>query len=198
MTFGAAWTLKTELPPARELNFHKIAEFRKIRKSTKKWSEKRPPGRGKNRLCDPICLRVGGLAAPAGTNTCPCGSTMQKTSTAGLSKTNKLVQDTQTKHRKTHRKMSRRNATLKKHAQIVREVAKTQESIIAGRRAPRKHKTGLRKTTNGATNDRLPTHKHGNAPSTGICARSLPPDGGPSSKLYIYIYIYIYKLPFNF
>ena len=35
MTFGMAWTLKTELPPARELNFHKIAEFRKIRKSKK-------------------------------------------------------------------------------------------------------------------------------------------------------------------
>ena len=100
MTFGAAWTLKTELPPTRELNFHKIAEFRKIRKSTKKWSEKRPPGRGKNRLCDPICLRVGGLAAPAGTNTCPCGSTMQKTSKAGPPDTNELIQDTE-KQRKT-------------------------------------------------------------------------------------------------
>ena len=152
MTFGAAWTLKTELPPARELNFHKIAEFRKIRKSKKKWSEKRPPGRDKNRLGDPICLRVGGLAAPADTNTCPCGSTMQKTSTAGLSKTNKFVQDTK-KHRKTHGKVPRRNSTLKKNAQIVREVAKTQESIIAERRAPRKHKTGLRKNTRGATND---------------------------------------------
>ena len=154
MTFGAAWTLKTELPPTRELNFHKIAEFRKIRKSTKKWSEKRPPGRDKNRLCDPICLRVGGLAAPAGTNMCPCGSTMQKRSKAGLPETNKLVQDTK-KHRKTHRKVPRRNSTLKKNAQIVREVAKTQESIIAERRAPRKHKTNLRKTTNGATNDFL-------------------------------------------
>ena len=95
MTFGAAWTLKTELPPTRELNFHKIAEFRKIRKSKKKWSEKRPPGRDKNRLDDPICLRVGGLAAPAGTNMCPCGSTMQKMSKAGLPETNKLVQDTE-------------------------------------------------------------------------------------------------------
>ena len=73
-----------------------FSQNRRIPKNTKKYeklSEKRPPGRDKNRLCDPICLRVGGLAAPAGTNTCPCGSTTQKTSTAGLSKTNKLVQD---------------------------------------------------------------------------------------------------------
>ena len=100
MTFGAAWTLKTELPPAQELNFHKIAEFRKIRKSNKKWSENRPPGRDNNRLGDPICLRVGGLAAPAGTNMCPCGSTMQKTSEAGPPDTEKLIQDTE-KQRKT-------------------------------------------------------------------------------------------------
>ena len=137
MTFGAAWTLKTELPPARELNFHKIAEFRKIRKSTKKWSEKRPPGRDKNRLCDPICLRVGGLAAPAGTNTCPCGSTMQKTSTAGLSKTNKLVQDTK-KHRKTHRKVPRRNSTLKKkRANCTRGSKNTREHHSRAAGAPK-------------------------------------------------------------
>ena len=113
MTFGAAWTLKTELPPARELNFHKIAEFRKIRKSTKKWSEKRPQGRGKNRLCDPICLRVGGLAAPAGTNMCPYGSTMQKMSKAGLPETKKLVQDTE-KQRKTCLESAQKRPSAKK------------------------------------------------------------------------------------
>ena len=44
MTFGAAWTLKTELPPARELNFHKIAEFRKMRKSKKNGPKNDPWG----------------------------------------------------------------------------------------------------------------------------------------------------------
>ena len=44
VTFGAAWTLKTELPPARELNFHKIAEFRKIRKSKKNGPKNDPRG----------------------------------------------------------------------------------------------------------------------------------------------------------
>ena len=59
------------------------------------------------------------------------------------------------KTQKNHQKVPRRSSTLTKNAQIVREVAKTQESIIAERRAPRKHKTNLRKTTNGATNDFL-------------------------------------------
>ena len=40
----------------------------------------------KNHLGDPICRRVGGLAAPAGTNVCISGSAMQKRSTAGLPK----------------------------------------------------------------------------------------------------------------
>ena len=44
----------------------------------------------------------------------------------------------------------------------------------------------------GSKNTRHLTRKQGNIPDTKICARSLPPDGGPSSKLYIYIYIYIY------
>ena len=118
MTFGAAWTLKTELPPARELNFHKIAEFRKIRKSTKKWSEKRPPGRGKNRLCDPICLRVGGLAAPAGTNMCPYGSTMQKMSKAGLPETKNWSKTPKNKEKHAW-KVPRRDPALKKNARAV-------------------------------------------------------------------------------
>ena len=137
MTFGAAWTLKTELPPARELNFHKIAEFRKIRKSTKKWSEKRPPGRDKNRLCDPICLRVGGLAAPAGTNTCPCGSTMQKTSTAGLSKTNKLAQDT-TKAQKNPPESAQKELNAeKKRANCTRGSKNTREHHSRAAGAPK-------------------------------------------------------------
>ena len=137
MTFGAAWTLKTELPPARELNFHKIAEFRKIRKSTKKWSEKRPPGRDKNRLCDPICLRVGGLAAPAGTNTCPCGSTMQKRSKAGLPETNKLVQDTK-KHRKTCLESAQKELNAdKKRANCTRGSKNTREHHRRAASAPK-------------------------------------------------------------
>ena len=141
MTFGAAWTLKTEFPPARELNFHKIAEFRKIRKNTKKWSEKRPTGRGKNRLCDPICLRVGGLAAPAGTNTCPCRSTMQKTSTASLSKTNKLVQETK-KHRKACLESAQKRSNAKKE----------RATFTCGSKNTREHTraAGAPKTQNGS------------------------------------------------
>jgi len=44
MTFGAAWTLGTELPTTRELNFHKIAEFRKIRKNKKNGPKNDPQG----------------------------------------------------------------------------------------------------------------------------------------------------------
>ena len=58
MTFGAAWTLKTELPPKRELNFHKIAHFLTKPKSNKKWSEKRPPGRGKIDLVTPFASEL--------------------------------------------------------------------------------------------------------------------------------------------
>ena len=138
MTFGAAWTLKTELPPTRELNFHKIAEFRKIRKSKKKWSEKRPPGRDKNRLCDPICLRVGGLAAPAGTNMCPCGSTMQKRSKAGLPEANKLVQDTK-KHRKTCLESAQKELNAdKKRANCTRGSKNTREHHSRAAGAPKK------------------------------------------------------------
>ena len=191
MRFGGARTLKIEPSPTRELNFHKIAEFRKIRQSKKKWSEKRPPGRGKNRLCDPICLRVGGLAAPAGTNMCPCGSTIQKRSKAGLPKTNKLVQDTK-KHRKTHRKVPRRNSTLKKNAQIVREVAKTQESIIAERRAPRKHKTGLRKNHEWSNNDFLHRNMERYRVQEYVHAHCLQTRGLTLIFINIYIYIYIY------
>ena len=181
MTFGAAWTLKTELPPTRELNFHKIAEFRKIRKSTKKWSEKRPPGRGKNRLCDPICLRVGGLAAPAGTNMCLCGSTMQKRSKAGFPKTNKLVQDTE-KHRKACLESAqKRPSAEKERASFVRGSKNTGEHH---RRAAGAPETGDGpQKAHERSNERHPTRKQRNIPDTGICARSLPPDGGPSSKL---------------
>ena len=125
MTFGRAWTLKIEPSPAREFSFHKIAEFRKIRKSTKKWSEKRPPGRGKNRLCDPICLRVGGLAAPAGTNMCPCGSRCKKgAKQASRRPTN--YSKTQKNTEKPAWKVPRRDPVLKKSARALCEAAKTQ------------------------------------------------------------------------
>ena len=58
------------------------------------------------------------------------------------------VQDTK-KHRKTYRKVPSRNPMRKKNAQLLCWVAKTQESIKDERRAPRKHKTGLRKNTRG-------------------------------------------------
>ena len=146
MTFGAAWTLKTELPPTRELNFHKIAEFRKIRKSTKKWSEKRPPGRGKNRLCDPICLRVGGLAAPAGTNMCPYGSTMQKMSKAGLPETKKLVQDTEKQRKACLESAQKRPSAEKERASFVRGSKNTGEHHRRAAGAP-KTRDGPQKKT---------------------------------------------------
>ena len=144
MTFGAAWTLKTELPPARELNFHKIAEFRKIRKSKKNGPKNHPRGGTKIDFVTPFAselvvwrrqlAQIRALADPR------CKKRAQQ---ASRRPTN--WSKTQKKHGKNHRKVARRNSTLKKNAQIVREVAKTQESIIAERRAPRKHKTGLRK-----------------------------------------------------
>ena len=137
MTFGAAWTLKTELPHTRELNFHKIAEFRKIQKSNKKWSENRHPGRGENRLGDTICLRVGGLAAPAGTNVCLCGSMMQKRSKAGLPKTNKLLQDMR-KHRKACLESAQKRPSAKKErASFTRGSKNTREHHRRAAGAPK-------------------------------------------------------------
>ena len=158
MTFGAAWTLKTELPPTRELNFHKIAEFRKIRKSTKKWSEKRPPGRDKNRLCDPICLRVGGLAAPAGTNMCPCGSTMQKTSKAGPPDTKKLIQDTEKQRKTCMESAQKRPSAEKERASCVRGSKNTGEHHGRAAGAPENRRRASEKTreekrTTSYTND---------------------------------------------
>ena len=137
MTFGRAWTLKIEPSPARELSFHKIAEFRKIRKSIKKWSEKRLPGRDKNRLCDPICLRVGGLAAPAGTNTCPCGSTMQKTSKAGPPDTKKLIQDTEKQRKTCMESAQKRPSAEKKRANCTRGSKNTREHHSRAAGAPK-------------------------------------------------------------
>ena len=155
MTFGAAWTFKTELPPTRELNFHKIAEFRKVRKSSKKWSEKRLPERDKNRLCDPICLRVGGLAAPAGTNTCPCGSTMQKTSKAGPPDTKKLIHDTEKQRKTCLESAQKRPSAEKKRASCVRG-SKTQGNVMDERRAPPKTGDGPQKK-HERRNERHPT-----------------------------------------
>ena len=51
---------------------------------------------GGDRLRELICRRIGGLAAPAVTNVCPRGSTMQKMSMAVLTKPKRLVQDAKT------------------------------------------------------------------------------------------------------
>ena len=106
----------------------------------------------KNHLGDPICRRVGGLAAPAGTNVCISGSAMQKRSTAGLPKAKNSVQDMKNTE-KPARKEPKSNPALKKGAQFLREATKTQQSIITERRALRKHKTGLKKKREGTTND---------------------------------------------
>ena len=49
--------------------------------------------------------------------------------------------------------------------------------------------TGFRKNKRGAMNDN-PTRKQGNLPDTGICARSVLPDGWPSPRFYLYAYAY--------
>ena len=58
MTFGAAWTLKTELPSARELNFHKIAEFRKIRTIKKNGPKNDPRGGTKIDIVTPFASEL--------------------------------------------------------------------------------------------------------------------------------------------
>ena len=141
MTFGAAWTLKTELPLARELNFHKIAEFRN--KIKKKWSEKRTPGRGKNRLGD---ARVGGLAAPPGTNMCPCGSTMQKMSKAGLPETKKLVQDAEKQRKACPGSAQKRPSAEKERTSFVRGSKNTGEHHRRAAGAPENSRRASEKT----------------------------------------------------
>ena len=105
-----------------------------------------------NHLGDPIWRRVGGLAAPDSTNVCISGSAMQKRSTAGLPKAKKSVQDMKNTE-KPAQKEPKRDPAQKKGPLNLREATKTQQSIITERRALRKHKTGLKKTREGTTND---------------------------------------------
>ena len=111
-------------------------------------SENEPRGGMTNHLGDPICRRVGGLAAPAGTNVCISGSAMQKKSTAGFPKAKNSDQDMKNTE-KPAQKEPKNNPALKKGARFLREATKTQHNIITERRAPRKHKTGLKKNTRG-------------------------------------------------
>ena len=95
------------------------------------------------------------------------------------------------RHRKTKKslpgKCPEETQRLIKSARALCEAAKTQGNIIDERRAPPKTGDGPQKK-HERSNERHPKGKQRNTPDTGICARSLPPDGGPSSKLYIYIY----------
>ena len=119
---------------------------------------KTTPGRDKNRLCDPICLRVGGLAAPAGTNMCPCGFRMQKKSKAGPPEPTNWSKTLKNKEKPAW-KVPRRHPALKKSARALCEAAKTQGNIIDERRAPPKTGDGPQKNTRGATNDILHENK---------------------------------------
>ena len=89
-------------------------------------------------------------------------------------------------------KVPRKDPALKKSARALCEAAKTQGNIIDERRAPPKTGDGPQKK-HERSNERHPTRKQRNTPDTGICARSLPPDGGPSSKL---IHTLLYVLSF--
>ena len=148
---------------------------------------------------------------------------MQKGSTAALPKPKKTVPE-----RKTHRKSCSEAAQKTPSAQHgrakLREASKTQQNVITERRAPRKHKKGVKQrherkplTTPNADVPLviLPTRVrskfakqkkqdlfHGNidastmfksmrigANRTKICARSSPPNGGPSSKFYYRCYV---------
>jgi hypothetical protein len=73
---------------------------------------------------------------------------MQKRSTAGLPKAKNSVQDMKNTEKPTQ-KEPKNNPALKKGARFLREATKTQHNIITERRAPRKHKTGLKKNTRG-------------------------------------------------
>ena len=73
---------------------------------------------------------------------------MQKRSTAGLPKAKNSIQDMKNTE-KPAQKEPRNNPALKKGAQFLREATKRLHNIITKRRAPRKHKTGLKKNTRG-------------------------------------------------
>ena len=144
MTFGGALDPQNRSPAAWELNFtksHNSEKYAKVAKSNLKSDHR---GGTKIDFVSPFAselvvwrrqlAQIRALADPR----------CKKTSTAGISKTNKLVQNTKSKE-KTAWKEPKRNPALKKNAQTLCEAAKPQENIIGERRAPREHKTGLKK-----------------------------------------------------
>ena len=119
---------------------------------------KATPEGGGNRLGDPICLRIGGLAAPAGTNTCPCGSTMQKTSKAGPPDTKKLIQETEKQRKTCLESAQKRPSAEKKCASCVRGSKNTGEHHGRAAGAPENRREASEKTreekrTTSYTND---------------------------------------------
>ena len=106
----------------------------------------------KNHLGDPICRRVGGLAAPAGTNVCISGSAMQKRSTAGLPKAKNSIQDMK-KHRKTCPEgAQKRPGAEERCAKFTRGDKNTTEHHNRAAGAP-KTQDGPQKKREGTTND---------------------------------------------
>ena len=144
MTFGAAWTLKTELPPTRELNVHKIAEFRKIRKSKKKCPTNDPRGGTKIDFVTPFASELVVLRRQLA-QICALVGPRRKKGAQQASRRPTNWSKTQQNTEKTTWKVPTRNPALKKSLRTLCEAGKTQENIIGERRAPRKHKRGLRK-----------------------------------------------------
>ena len=117
-------------------------KYEKVRKR----NPKSDPRGGGNRLGDPICLRVGGLAAPAGTNMCPYGSTMQKMSKAGLPETKKLVQDTEKQRKACLESAQKRPSAEKERASFVRGSKNTGEHHRRAAGAPENRRRASEKT----------------------------------------------------
>ena len=195
---------KSTSGPDGSSNLTKSHDPEKKQKVTKSAPKTEHTGGG-DRHVDPICRRVGGLVAPAGTNVGSCGSAVRKMSTAGLQKPKKVVPDRK-KHRKSCPEAAQKRPSAQHGRARLREATKTQQNVITERRAPRKHEKGVKQkherkpptTTNADVNQHL---LHGNidvstmfksirigAKRTRACARSSPPNGGHSTKCHIYIW----------
>ena len=125
--------------------FTKSQNSEKYEKARKRGPKSDPQGAG-NRLGDPICLRVGGLAAPPGTNMRPCGSTMQKMSKAGLPQTKKLVQDTEKQRKARLESAQKRPSAEKERASFVRGSKNTGEHHRRAAGAPEHRRRASDKT----------------------------------------------------
>ena len=143
--------------------------------------------RGRNRLGDPICLRVGGLAAPPGTNMRPCGSTMQKMSKAGLPETKKLVQDTEKQRKACLESAQKRPSAEKERASFVRGSKNTGEHHRRAAGAPENRRRASEKTQEEQrTTSYTKTKEH--TRYRNLCALIAFRWGGlPLSFIYIYI-----------